>query len=642
MHELVFTLHGIGEPHQQADPEEAFVWVARDTYTTLLDSITAARAETKNVPVVITFDDGNISDAKIAVPELARRGLSATFFVCAGRIGASGYLDRVALHDMLQAGMEIGTHGMHHRDWRTLDDRALDVELGEARRRIEDACGRPVTAAAIPFGSYDRRVLARLRRENFDCVYTSDGGVARSDAYLKPRETLGATWQETDIRRALAASPPLKARLRRGAAMFYKALRSPPKKMCGLNQGKPQSHQRRHADPDRLGPEHSIETLAAASKEAMRTTVSIIVINYCTRELTLECLRSVMRETKSSNYEILLVDNSSNDGLVDAVAREMPDVRCLPLSENVGFARANNIAAEQARGKYLLLLNPDTLVLNAAIDRLLAFAIERPDAKIWGGRTFFGDRTLNPASCLHRMTLWSVFCRTFGLAAAFPSSALFNTEAYGGWDRSTVREVDIVSGCFLLIATEMWRKLGGFDSRFFLYGEEADLCLRAAAFGAKPSVTPKATIVHYGGESPQVESERMVLLLTAKAELIKRHFPSMSRWIGLILFALWRLFRVVRAHLHATVRLGRVGGLGSGDEHLAADAQQGVRVQSRRHARIARLVFGAADPKAGAAGSLYNIVTDPRLNHSVQVTRGIRDDECSLLLQEFFVFRRVK
>jgi GT2 family glycosyltransferase len=106
-----------------------------------------------------------------------------------------------------------------------------------------------------------------------------------------------------------------------------------------------------------------------------------------------------------------------------------------------------------------------------------------------------------------------------------------------------------VSGCFLLIETEMWQRLGGFDPRFFMYGEEADLCLRARALGAKPTVTPIATIVHYGGESPQVEAERMVRLLTAKAELIKRHFPPMSRWFGLILFALWPFFRVFRALL---------------------------------------------------------------------------------------------
>ncbi len=309
-----------------------------------------------------------------------------------------------------------------------------------------------------------------------------------------------------------------------------------------------------HCVREGLGQDRIVESrLATASMTAVPPLVSIIVINYRTRELTLECLRSVARETRSVTYEILLVDNASNDGLIEAVAQEMPDVRRLPLAENVGFARGNNVAAEQARGKYLLLLNSDTLVLDGAIDRLLAFAGERPAAQIWGGRTLLGDGKLDPGSCWRRMTLWSVFCRTFGLAAAFPNSKLFNAEAYGGWDRSTEREVDIVTGCFLLIETQLWRRLRGFDPRFFMYGEEADLCLRAAALGARPALTPRATIIHYGGASEQAETEKMIRLLSAKAELIKRYFPPISRRLGLLLFPLWPLFRAARAQLSAAI-----------------------------------------------------------------------------------------
>ena len=309
-----------------------------------------------------------------------------------------------------------------------------------------------------------------------------------------------------------------------------------------------------HCVREGLGQDRIVEPkVVTTSMTAVPPLVSIIVINYRTRELTLECLRSVARETRSVSYEILLVDNASNDGLIEAVAQEMPDVRRLPLAENVGFARGNNVAAEQARGKYLLLLNSDTLVLDGAIDRLLAFADERPAAQIWGGRTLLGDGKLDPGSCWRRMTLWSVLCRTFGLAAAFPNSKLFNAEAYGGWDRSTEREVDIVTGCFLLIETQLWRQLGGFDPRFFMYGEEADLCLRAAKLGARPALTPRATIIHYGGASEQAETEKMIRLLSAKSELIKRYFPPISRRLGLMLFPLWPLFRAARAQLSAAI-----------------------------------------------------------------------------------------
>jgi peptidoglycan/xylan/chitin deacetylase (PgdA/CDA1 family) len=222
--ELILCLHGIGRPYDGVTARESIFWVTRQAFTTLLENIVATRA-TVDIPALITFDDGNASDATTALPELFKRGLKAAFFICAGRIGSPHYLDRAALADLVAAGMEIGTHGKDHRNWRGLDDTTLDAELGDARRRIEDVCGVVVTKAAIPFGSYDRRLLRRLRRERFECVYTSDRGLARSEAWLKPRDTMDSTWLEADMRRVLTAKPSLKARLRRNVAMLYKRLR---------------------------------------------------------------------------------------------------------------------------------------------------------------------------------------------------------------------------------------------------------------------------------------------------------------------------------------------------------------------------------------------------------------------------------
>jgi peptidoglycan/xylan/chitin deacetylase (PgdA/CDA1 family) len=222
--ELVLCLHGIGTPHNGIVAEESFYWTSRRAFTTLLETIVATRPTAK-IPTVITFDDGNVSDATIALPELVDYGLRAIFFVCAGRIGTPHYLDRAALADLLAADMEIGTHGMDHQDWRRLGSAALDSEFGEARRRIEDVCARPVTKAAIPFGSYDRRVLERLRREQFECVYTSDRGLAQFGAWLKPRNTIDSTWQKTDMERFLSTKPSLRGRLRSKAATLYKSLR---------------------------------------------------------------------------------------------------------------------------------------------------------------------------------------------------------------------------------------------------------------------------------------------------------------------------------------------------------------------------------------------------------------------------------
>jgi peptidoglycan/xylan/chitin deacetylase (PgdA/CDA1 family) len=180
------TFHGVGEPLRPLDPGEASVWVGLETFVAVLDRV-AERTD-----VGISFDDGNISDIERALPALRERGLRATFFVVAGRLGAPHFLDEGDLRSLVAAGMEIGSHGMRHRPWRGLDRHALHEELVEAKAILEGVAGRPVTRASCPFGSYDRRVLGTLRRCGYHQVYTSDGGMARSGTFLQARYSLDA------------------------------------------------------------------------------------------------------------------------------------------------------------------------------------------------------------------------------------------------------------------------------------------------------------------------------------------------------------------------------------------------------------------------------------------------------------------
>jgi GT2 family glycosyltransferase len=264
-----------------------------------------------------------------------------------------------------------------------------------------------------------------------------------------------------------------------------------------------------------------------------RPEISIIVVSYNTREMTLECLRSVVAETRRTDYELLVVDNASSDDSAAAIAAEFPDLELIALEENIGFARANNLAANQARGERLLLLNPDTVVLDGALDRLVAFATARPGARIWGGRTLFADRSLNPTSCWGAMSVWSLFSRTVGLTVLFPRSERFNPEPLGDWQRDSVREVDIVTGCLLLIDRPLWDELGGFDARYFMYGEEADLCHRARVRGAAPVMTPEATIVHYGSASDT--GNKAAAVAAARITLIREHWSPLARRAGVFL-----------------------------------------------------------------------------------------------------------
>ncbi len=275
--------------------------------------------------------------------------------------------------------------------------------------------------------------------------------------------------------------------------------------------------------------------------------VSILVVSYNTKDLTQAALESIQQQTRQVNAEVIVVDNASTDGSAEALKDHSAVSKFIPLDDNIGFARANNLAAEYALGRYLLLLNPDTLVRDQAIDRLVAFADNNKEALIWGGRTVFADGTLNPSSVWRQMSPWSLLCRITGLSALFPASEFFNSETFGRWPRDRVRQVDIISGCFFLMPRTIWTALGGFDPIFFMYGEEVDLCLRAHRIGAKPLMTPDAEIVHYGGASEASHPGKMIKLLSAQATLIDRHWPypmniagqklllgwPLSRWLGL-------------------------------------------------------------------------------------------------------------
>ncbi len=281
--------------------------------------------------------------------------------------------------------------------------------------------------------------------------------------------------------------------------------------------------------------------------------VSILVVSYNTCAMTRAALDSVLAETKDITYEVIAVDNASNDGSADMIADHPLRPEFIRLGENIGFARANNLAARRARGRYILLLNPDTLVLDRAIDKLVAFARRESRARIWGGRTLYASGSLNPSSCWGRMTPWNLFCRASGLTGLFPRSELFNSEAYGGWLRDSVRKVDIVSGCFFLIERELWNGLNGFDPLFFMYGEEADLCLRAHAFSARPMITPAATIIHYGGASETARTGKMVRLLAAKVSLVDRHWQPFLAPVGRVFLGVWPLTRLVASSICAAL-----------------------------------------------------------------------------------------
>lgn len=204
-----FTFHGVGEPCRPLEAGEEQVWLGVDRFESLLDSAVARN------DLRIMFDDGNASDLRHALPALCRRGLRATFFVVAGRLGAPGFLDRDGVCELAAAGMAIGSHGMHHRQWRRLDETALREELVDARRILESVLGAPVKEAACPFGAYDRRTLRALRRHGYRRAYTSDRGTTQPDDWLQARNTVRRDDPDGLVEELVTNGGPLRALRRR-------------------------------------------------------------------------------------------------------------------------------------------------------------------------------------------------------------------------------------------------------------------------------------------------------------------------------------------------------------------------------------------------------------------------------------------
>lgn len=284
--------------------------------------------------------------------------------------------------------------------------------------------------------------------------------------------------------------------------------------------------------------------------------VSIIIISYNTRDLTLACIRSIRSETKRTPFEVIVFDNASSDGSLAAVKAAFPDVKAVQSRDNLGFAKGVNEAARHATGLYLLLLNPDTVVLEGAIDRLLEFSRECSEAKIWGGVSLNRDRSLNYLDARRFSSLWGFFCRLTGLSSFFVRSAIFNPDAYLSWDRGSKRHVDIISGSFLCIRHQFWKTLGGFDERFFMYGEESDLCLRAAELGARPCVTPHARVIHDVGAS-QSHEDRLIAIQRSKVIWVSKHWRGPRRWLGLFMLRTWPVSKALGGWLLSLLPLSR-------------------------------------------------------------------------------------
>ncbi len=265
--------------------------------------------------------------------------------------------------------------------------------------------------------------------------------------------------------------------------------------------------------------------------------LSIIIVSYNTREILRNCLKSVFEFASGVELEVIVVDNASVDGSVEMVAGEFPEVVLLANTENRGFAAANNQGFEVARGEFWLLLNSDTLLLDSVLPAAIGYMRQNPEAGMLGCRVLNSDMSLQQ-TCFMWPSLFNLAIQATGLGRVFPESPFFRRERLQGWLRDSEREVDSITGCFLLVRAVATQRIGVLDENFFFYGEETDWCRRFKDGGYSVMFVPLGEIIHLGGASgDKTHYSRKLLLSQAQVRLQRKHNGLLAAVIAWLL--LW-------------------------------------------------------------------------------------------------------
>ncbi len=241
-----------------------------------------------------------------------------------------------------------------------------------------------------------------------------------------------------------------------------------------------------------------------------RTDVSIIIVNYNVKEFLANCIESIRRSSGDLSTQIIVVDNQSTDGSKEFLQTHFGDLTYIWNEKNVGFGAANNQGIHIADGEFILLLNPDTILQENTLQVMLDFMRENPEVGVSGCKIVNPDGTFAPESRRSVPTLSNSMYKTLGLSSLFPKSRLFSTYYLGWMSPDLGSEVPVLSGSFMFFRGSVLRELSGFDERFFMYGEDIDLCVRVAKEGWKIIYLPSTSIVHYKGESSKKDDIRYI------------------------------------------------------------------------------------------------------------------------------------
>ena len=270
--------------------------------------------------------------------------------------------------------------------------------------------------------------------------------------------------------------------------------------------------------------------------------LSIIIVNYNVKYFLAHCLLSVLYASKNSQVEVFVVDNMSQDGSVEMVKEKFPWVKLIANEENVGFAKANNQAVELSTGKYILYLNPDTIVPEDCFEKCIAYMDAHEKVGALGCRLIDGKGIFLPESKRGFPTAQAAFFKISGLSSIFKKSTFFNQYHLGFLSEHETNEVDVLVGCFMFCRKTVIDEVGSFDEEYFMYGEDIDLSYKIKQAGFSNVYFPETTVIHYKGESTKKGSLNYVkMFYQAMIIFAKKHFKNSQKglFVMLIQFAIY-------------------------------------------------------------------------------------------------------
>jgi GT2 family glycosyltransferase len=276
--------------------------------------------------------------------------------------------------------------------------------------------------------------------------------------------------------------------------------------------------------------------------------LSVIILNYNVRYFLELCVLSVQKGIQNLNAEIIVIDNNSSDDSCAMMQRRFPNIRLIQNKENSGFPKGNNIAIREAKGEFICILNPDTVVAEDTFEKVLAFAKKQTDLGIVGCKLIDGTGNFLPESKRGIPTPWVAFTKIFGLYKIFPNSSFFNKYYALHLNQNQTGEVDILVGAFMVMKRQLYNELGGFDENCFMYADDIDLSYRALLLQKQNYYFHETTVIHYKGESTVKDATYMKHFREFMNFFYRKHFQrsvffNLMARLGAFYFSVVKTFR---------------------------------------------------------------------------------------------------